>query len=76
MACPQVTGVLACLLQARPAMTPAEAKQFLITHATNNTLNENSSGGTGYTNQFYLQGGNNRVLHQPFKSSTRGSITS
>ena len=76
MACPQVTGVLACLLQARPTMTSAEAKQFLITHATNNVLNENPSGGTGYTNQFYLQGGNNRVLHQPFKSSTRGSITS
>jgi subtilisin family serine protease len=75
-ACPQVTGILATVLQARPTMTPAEAKQFIITHATNNQLNENPSGGTGYTNQFYLQGGNNRFLNQPFRSSLRGSITS
>jgi subtilisin family serine protease len=76
MACPQVTGVLACFLQARPTATAADCLTWLIENSTPNALNENPSGGTGYSNNFYLQGGNNRVLHQPFKSSTRGSITS
>ena len=76
MACPQVTGVLACFLQARPTATAADCLAWLIENSTPNALNENPSGGIGYNNNFYLQGGNNRVLHQPFKSSTRGSITS
>ena len=76
MACPQVTGVLACFLQARPTATAADCLAWLIENSTKNTLNENSSGGTGYSNNFYLQGGNNRILYQPFKSSTRGSVTS
>jgi len=76
MACPQVTGVLACFLQARPTATAADCLAWLIENSTKNALNENSSGGTGYSNNFYLQGGNNRILYQPFKSSTRGSVTS
>ena len=76
MACPQVTGVLACFLQARPTATAADCLAWLIENSTKNVLNENPSGGTGYGNNFYLQGGNNRMLHQPFKSATRGSITS
>ena len=80
MACPQVTGVLACLLQARPTATAADCLAWLIENSTLNALNENPSGlpggGATYTNNYYLQGGNNRVLHQPFKSLMRGSITS
>ena len=80
MACPQVTGVLACFLQARPSATAADCLAWLIENSTLNALNENPSGlpggGATYTNNYYLQGGNNRVLHQPFKSSMRGSITS
>lgn len=76
MACPQVTGVLACFLQARPTATAADCLAWLIESSTPNALNENPSGGTGYSNNFYLQDGNNRVLHQAFKSATRGSITS
>jgi subtilisin family serine protease len=72
MACPQVTGVLATALQARPTMTPAEAKQFIVDHSVNNTLVEGSS--TSYSSTTYLQGGNNRILKTPFTSSIRGGI--
>ena len=74
MACPQVTGVLATVLQARPSMTPAEAKQFLIDSSIKNTLVEGSS--TSYSSTTYLQGGNNRILKTPFTSPNRGGITS
>jgi len=73
-ACPQVTGVLATALQARPTMTPAEAKQFIVDHSVNNTLVEGSS--TSYSSTTYLQGGNNRILKTPFTSSIRGGINS
>lgn len=74
MACPQVTGLLACVLQARPSMTPTEAKQFLIDYALNNVLQEGSD--TSYTSTTYLQGGNNRYLKMPFTNPQRGGITS
>ena len=74
MATPQVTGMLACALQARPTMTPAQAKQFVIDHSIKNTLQEGAS--TAYTSTTYLQGGNNRILKTPFVSPSRGGITS
>lgn len=74
MACPQVTGMLACALQARPTMTPAQAKQFVIDHSIKNTLVEGAI--TSYTSTTYLQGGNNRILKTPFTSPNRGGITS
>ena len=74
MACPQVTGVLATVLQARPNMTPAEAKQFLIDSSVKNALVEGSS--TAYTSTTYLQGGANRILQTPFTNPNRGGITS
>lgn len=74
MACPQVTGVLACVLQARPTMTPAEAKQFVIDHSLKNILQEGAD--TSYTSTTYLQGGNNRYLKMPFTNAARGGITS
>lgn len=73
-ATPNVTGLLATILQARPNMTPAEAKQFLIDHSLKNVLVE--GGSTSYTSTTYLQGGNNRVLQTPFTSPNRGGITS
>ena len=73
-ACPQVTGILATVLQARPAMTPAEAKQFVVDYSIKNAIVEGSS--TAYSSTTYLQGGNNRILKTPFTSPDRGSITS
>lgn len=74
MACPQVTGVLACLLQARPGMTTQEAKQFLVDYSLKNVLVEGAS--TDYSSTTYLQGGANRYLYMPFNSPNRGNITS
>ena len=74
MACPQVTGILATVLQTRPAMTPAEAKQFVVDHSIKNSLVEGSS--TAYSSTTYLQDGNNRILLTPFTSPDRGGITS
>lgn len=66
MACPQVTGVLACLLQARPNLTTAQAKDWLAKSSLKNVLDQNVAGGTGYANNYNLQGGENRILFQPF----------
>ena len=38
MACPQVTGVLACLLEQWPSLTQAEALQYLIDNCTVNQI--------------------------------------
>lgn len=73
-ATPQVTGLLACVLQARPKMTIVEAKKFLEEYSLKNVLVEGAS--TAYTSTTYLQGGANRYLYMPFNSSTRGSIAS
>jgi hypothetical protein len=73
-ATPNVTGMLATVLQARPAMTPAEAKQFVVDHSIKNALVEGSN--TTYSSTTYLQGGNNRILQTPFTSPNRGGITS
>lgn len=74
MACPQVTGMLACVLQARPTMTTAEAKNFIAEHSIKNSLQV--SGAEGYSNQTSLQGGENRILKTPFTSPIRGGINS
>lgn len=72
-ACPQVTGILACVLQARPTMTPAEALQFVIDNAISGSLVQ--TGASSYSNTTDLQGGANLILKTPFVSAIRGSIT-
>lgn len=74
-ATPQVAGMLACLAQARPWMGQDSARNWLLANSILNTLNENPAGGTGYTNQYYLQGGNNRIAHMPYNSATAMSIS-
>jgi subtilisin family serine protease len=74
MACPQVTGMLACILQARPNMTIAEAKAFIAEHSVKGALQV--TGAENYSNQTSLQGGNNRILKTPFTSPVRGGINS
>lgn len=73
-ATPQVTGLLACVLQARPDMTITEAKKFLADYTLKNVLVEGAS--TAYTSTTYLQGGANRMLYMPFNNPNRGGITS
>ncbi len=73
-ATPQVTGVLACILQARPRMTPTEAKNFIIGASEKNALADPTTG--GYSNLNSLQGAGNRYLYMPFNSGTRGRMSS
>jgi hypothetical protein len=74
MATPQVTGLLATVLQARPNMTPAEAKAFIVERSVKNALV--MTGADSYANTTSLQGGNNRILQTPFTSPNRGGINS
>jgi subtilisin family serine protease len=72
-ATPQVTGVIACLLQARPTLTGTQVKTFL----TSNSLSALTiTGSEDYTNGRHLLGGSNRVLFTPFNSALRGRMTS
>lgn len=72
-ATPQVTGMLACVLQARPNMTVEEARKFIATHSVNGGLT--FTGTDNYSNQNSLQGSSNRILQTPFTSPSRGDIT-
>lgn len=62
MASPQVCGVLACMLELFPNMTPLEAKEFIIFHSKKDQL---FSGGGGPTDTSDLQGSPNRYLFYP-----------
>jgi serine protease AprX len=73
-ATPQVTGLLATILQARPTMTAAEAKAFVIENSITNLLT--LTGAEAVSNTSSLQGGNNRILKTPFTSPNRGGINS
>lgn len=72
MASPQVCGVLACLMEARPWYTATDAVQWISETATTSRLTD--SGGS-YTDFTSLQGGPNKYLYQPFNTSTVFSIT-
>jgi hypothetical protein len=70
-ATPQVTGVIACLLQARPWMTGTDVTNWLKSVGGKGYMNENAFAGqtyaTGtYTNLASLQGAANTILYQPF----------
>lgn len=67
-AAPQVAGVLACTLQARPWMNQQQCLNWTTSTASVWRANENYYGGSGYTNWASLQGAAARALHQVFKS--------
>ena len=62
MASPQVTGVLACMLEVEPNMTPDEAKEFIQFHATKDQLTET---GGGFTDTRDINGAPNYYLYYP-----------
>ncbi len=74
-ATPQVGGILACLAQARPWLDQDSARSWLVANSIKGIMDENPVGGTGYTNLYYLQGGNNRVAYMPYNSDTVLSVT-
>jgi hypothetical protein len=74
-ASPQVSGIVCCLLSARPSATIPQIKAWLTDTSAKNLLVEGPD--TSYTNQHGLQGGNNRILSRTVdKRSLRGWMTS
>lgn len=71
-ATPQVSGVIACLLQLRPNLTNDQVKTLIINYASSNKLVV--TGTESYSNQRSLQGGNNRILKMPFSNPIRGLL--
>lgn len=74
-ATPQVTGVVSCLLQARPWMTATNVVKWLQSVGIKGAMNENGYVGSGlsstwqtgtWTNMASLQSGTNTILYQPF----------
>lgn len=77
MACPQVAGVLACLVGSRKNYTPSDCLNWLVSQSTKNRMSETSPGnGTSYTDSTSLRGGNNRFLYWPFAQSQNPIIIS
>jgi len=68
MASPQVAGVIATVLQARPHYTPAQALDWIQDNASSGRLYDPSTGSypSDYTNYQGLQGAGNRYLTTPF----------
>jgi subtilisin family serine protease len=75
-ACPQVAGVIACLLQSRVWYSQWQVQQWLSENAVKNTLTETYYGGSGYGQYAGLQGATNQQLFQPFNNPQPFSITS
>ena len=73
-ATPQVTGLLACVLQSRPDTTTAEAKEFLHKESLKDRLVV--TGADTWTNYTSLQDGENKILHTPFTNPVRGKFGS
>lgn len=72
MAAPQVTGVVACMLGARPYYDQDKVKSWLVEQASSGRLTEI---GSTYTDLAYLQGAANKFLKQPFNSAVAWSFT-
>jgi len=62
MASPQVTGLLACLLEAYPATTQVDAQAYLANRSKEGTLQDGGLFGATY-DPFALQGAPNRTLY-------------
>ncbi len=72
MASPQVTGVIACMLESRPDYNQAKTNTWITSTAVQNRLTD--SGG-GFTDLSSLQTADNRYLQQPFTSGFVYEIT-
>jgi len=74
MSAPQVVGILACMLELNPGVTPAEAKNWLINKSIKNIIYDIGDANL-YNNPFTLTGGNNRYLYNPYNSSKDGTMS-
>jgi len=63
MSCPQITGLLACVLELYPRATPAEIRTYMETHWKQNQLLDTAG---SYTDENSLQGAANLyAFHKP-----------
>ena len=72
MASPQVTGVLACALEAYPLMTPAEALAYIVKYSSKSQLSDPADGEFPFTNYNSLLHGPNYFLKYNQEKSTVG----
>lgn len=70
MASPQICGIIACLLEQWPAMTPAEAKQWVIDNATEDVMSD--TGSDSSTDTRSLWGGPNLIARWYNQRPTSG----
>jgi subtilisin family serine protease len=66
MAAPQVTGMIALLMQAHPDWTPQQLSNWFKTNATNTMY---SAGTTDFTDVYSLLGGDPKVAYFPLNGS-------
>jgi subtilisin family serine protease len=71
MASPQVCGVLACVLEVYPNLTPAKALEYLTTYSKKNQITNTGGSYTDYTS---LQGSENRYLFYYKERKDSGSV--
>lgn len=71
MASPQVCGVLACVLEVYPNLTPAKALEYLINYSKKNQITNTGGSYTDYTS---LQGSENRYLFYYKERKDSGNV--
>lgn len=73
MASPQVAGVLACVLEVYPSMTPAQALTYIQTYAKTGQLSDTGGVSPTWTSDTQsLQGAPNRFLYLPKETPSTG----
>lgn len=73
MASPQVCGVLACILEVYPSMTPAQALLYIQTYAKTGQLSDTGGVSPTWTSDTQsLQGAANRYLYMPKETPSTG----
>lgn len=68
VAASQVSGVLACLLEMNPNMSPSEAKKIITTNAITGQMID-------YSYQFQIHFGNDGILYNPFNVDKENTIS-
>jgi hypothetical protein len=75
MSAPQVTGILACLLEIYPNMTPATALSYITGYAKTAQLTDTGGTSPSWTSDTTsLQGSSNRYLYLPQERPTNGEM--
>ena len=66
MASPNVCGMIACVLEANPGMTPAQMKTWVHNNATTNSLYDAGAPDGIWDDQDSIHNGPNRIFKTPF----------